>query len=124
FDAGGVCYRASHIAGQLAVRRDRQRGRDRGRNGCRLSDPPNKANPASTHCPQSRAVRTTGAIVAGKIAGRLGRLPVRSRITRKARLIASWLRVKEYFEEMRAGQVPGILDSLNQVNATVPSKLN
>src|SRR5262245_51444155 len=41
----------------------------------------------------SRAVRTTGAKVSGKMPGRLGRLPVRSRITRKARRIASWLRV-------------------------------
>src|ERR1700740_1911118 len=44
----------------------------------------------------SGAVRTTGAIASGKTAGRLGRLPVRSRLTRNKPRMASWLRVMEY----------------------------
>jgi hypothetical protein len=41
----------------------------------------------------SRAVWTTGAIVSGKTPGRPGKLPEKSRWTRKSRRIASWVRV-------------------------------
>jgi hypothetical protein len=51
----------------------------------------------------SGAVRTTGAIMSGNTAGRLGRLPVRSRPTRKRRRMASWLRVMEYRLHVREG---------------------
>jgi hypothetical protein len=49
-------------------------------------------------CPITRRnlAYTTGASVSGKTAGRLGRLPVRSRLTRKRRRMASWPWVMPY----------------------------
>jgi hypothetical protein len=53
-------------------------------------------NPCVPFIIPSRAVRTTGAIIFGKTAGRTGRLPVRSRLTRNKRRIDSCFVVTVY----------------------------